>query len=511
MMRAPTQLTDELRRIRDDILGKARGLGLEPFETMFEMVDVEELNEIAAYGGFPVRYPHWRFGMDYEQLRTTHTYGLSRIYELVINNDPCYAYLLRSNSLVMQKLVIAHVYGHSDFFKHNMWFAKTNRKMIDEMANHGTRVRRHIDRQGLERVEDFLDACLSLENLIDPHAPFQRDPSERDAVDREDRRPVEITKLPSKGYMDRFVNPPEFLEAQRRRAEAERSHTSKHFPVHPRQDVLGFLLQHAPLERWQRDVLDIVRDEAYYFAPQRQTKVMNEGFASWTHSRLLTTANILTDAEIVDFADHHAATTATSPGQLNPYKLGLELFRDIEDRWNRGRFGPEYEACDELAAKRRWDLDLGLGLEKVFEVRKIYNDVGFIDAFLTEEFCHRHKLFVYDWNPRTNRYEIAGRDFQAVKRQVLFGLTNLGSPHITVVDGNYGNRGELFLVHRHEGVDLRHDHAQATLQHLHRLWQRPIHLATRAEGAGKILAYDGVEHTEQDTADDGNGDSELEA
>jgi stage V sporulation protein R len=264
-MRRTHLLTEDLRVHRDDILGKARGLGLDPFDTVFEMVDVDELNEIAAYGGFPTRYPHWRFGMDFEQLRTTHTYGLSRIYELVINNDPCYAYLLRSNSLVLQKLVMAHVYGHSDFFKHNLWFSKTNRKMIDEMANHGTRVRRHIDQQGLEKVEDFLDAALSLENLIDPHAVFAPTATERHGTDLADRERVTVRKLPSKDYMDRFVNPPEFLEEQRRRAEAKQEQARTLFPAEPRADVLQFLLDHAPLERWQRDILAIVREEAYYF------------------------------------------------------------------------------------------------------------------------------------------------------------------------------------------------------------------------------------------------------
>ena len=298
--------------------------------------------------------------------------------------------------------------------------------------------------------------------------------------------------------MDRFVNPPEFLEEQRRRAEAKQEEERTRFPVEPRADVLQFLLDHAPLERWQRDILSIVREEAYYFAPQRQTKVMNEGWASFWHSKILTGEGVLTDAEIIDFADHHSATTATAPGGLNPYKLGIELFRDIEERWNKGQFGPEWEQCEDRDAKASWDLGLGLGLDKVFEVRKIYNDVGFIDAFLTEDFCHEHKLFVYDWNPRTQRYEIAGRDFHAVKQQLLFSLTNLGSPHITVVDGNFANRGELFLVHRYEGVDLRHDHAQATLRNLHLIWQRPVHLQTKVDGVAKVFTFDGADHHESE-------------
>ena len=141
----PKSLTPRLAQLKDEIEGYARSFGLDFFETVFELLGYDELNMVAAYGGFPQRYPHWRFGMEYERLRKQHFYGLGRIYEMVINNDPCYAYLQESNPLIDQKLVIAHVYGHSDFFKNNYWFSKTNRKMMDEMANHSTRFRKHPD------------------------------------------------------------------------------------------------------------------------------------------------------------------------------------------------------------------------------------------------------------------------------------------------------------------------------------------------------------------------------
>ena len=126
---------------------------------------------MAAYGGFPLRYPHWRFGTEYEQLTKGYAYGLQKIYEMVINNDPCYAYLMNANALIDQKLVMAHVYGHCDFFKNNAWFSQTNRKMMDEMANHGPHPPL-LDRHGVEEVEEFIDACLCIEDLIDIHAPF---------------------------------------------------------------------------------------------------------------------------------------------------------------------------------------------------------------------------------------------------------------------------------------------------------------------------------------------------
>src|SRR6185312_16119653 len=165
-------LTADLERERVRIEKAARAVGLDFFETIFELVTYDQLNQIASYGGFPVRYPHWRFGMEYESLSKSYEYGLSKIYELVINNDPCYAYLMEGNEFLDQKLVMAHVFGHCDFFKNNMWFAPTNRKMMDGMANHATRVRRYMDRFGVEEVENFIDRCLSLENLIDRYSPY---------------------------------------------------------------------------------------------------------------------------------------------------------------------------------------------------------------------------------------------------------------------------------------------------------------------------------------------------
>ena len=153
-------LPPEYEKIKEEIEGYARDYGLDFFETIFEMVDYDTMNEIAARGGYPSRYPHWRFGMEYEHLSKSYAYGLSKIYEMVINNDPCYAYLLECNEMVDQKIVMAHVYGHCDFFKNNQWFSHTNRKMIDQMANHATRIRRHIDRQGYDVVEEFIAACL---------------------------------------------------------------------------------------------------------------------------------------------------------------------------------------------------------------------------------------------------------------------------------------------------------------------------------------------------------------
>ncbi len=490
-------LTPELSAFKDEIRGYAREYGLDFYETIFEVIEFDELNEIASFGGFPTRYPHWRFGMEYEELAKSYSYGLSKIYEMVINNDPCYAYLMRCNKLVDQKLVMAHVYGHCDFFKNNLWFAPTSRKMMDEMANHATRIRRYVEQFGEDRVENFMDVCLSLENLIDPHLPFMgKENGKHDLTEEEPEPEPKLTRFKSpKDYLDDYINPPAALAAEQKKQEKKEGERLRKYPENPQRDVLKFLIETAPLEKWQREVLHMVREEAYYFAPQGQTKIMNEGWASYWHSKMMT-ERILSDSEVIDYADHHSGTLFTSPGRLNPYKLGIELFRDIEERWNKGKFGKEYEECDDYAAKKNWNRPAGRGRQKIFEVRKLYNDVTFIDAFLTPEFCREHKMFVYNYNERNGFYEISDREFKAIKQKLLFLLTNHGQPFIYVEEANYRNRGELYLRHQHEGIDLKLDEARDTLRNLHTVWTRPVNLETLVDENKILLTFDGAEHKE---------------
>lgn len=498
-------ITPELEAERKKICKLAKEVGLDFFDTIFELVDYKQLNQIAAYGGFPVRYPHWKFGMDYEQLSKSYEYGLSKIYELVINTDPCYAYLMRGNEFLDQKLVMAHVYGHCDFFKNNKWFSQTNRKMIDTMANHATRVRRYNDRYGQDVVEDFIDKVLSIENLIDRHAPYAQSKIEMD-MEQPPEMDIEALKKDKpafiKEYMENYLKPAHELASEAR--EVQR------FPKEPTKDILQFLMLYAPIEDWQKDIVSIIRDEAYYFAPQGMTKIMNEGWASYWHSKLMT-EHIMSDSEIIDFADRHSGTMAMQPGGFNPYKIGIELFRDIEKRWDRGQHGREWSQCDDIYAKANWDKKTGEGRDKIFQVRRDYNDVTFIDEFLTEEFCVENKLFVYKFNNKTKQFEIDTKDFKAIKQKFLFQLTNFGQPVIQVVDGNFENRGELLLTHFYEGVDLQPDYMEATMKNMQAIWTRPINLATVMDGEQKIYRFDGNEFTSFDLSSMSTGENTTES
>ena len=407
-------LPERLQQQADRIEALARRMGLDFHQVRFQLLDASDVNGIAAYGGFPVRYPSWRHGMEYERLEKGYAFGLSKIYELVINNDPVVAYLVRSNSDLEQKLVMAHVCGHADFFKHNVWFAATDRHMLDTMGAHSTRVRRSIDRFGLERVESFLDTALSLETLIDPYLPLR----------------LRLQGSPG--------GPPPPQDG-------------------PGHDLLGYLVLHAPLADWEREVLAIVRAEAYYFQPQRMTRIMNEGWASFWHSRMLT-SEVLDASEIVDFADCHSAATQLAPGRLNPYKLGIELFRHAEETG-----------------------------QDIFRLRRIHNDASFIDELVDEDFVARQEMFVYGRNSRSGRTELIDREWRKVKERLLLDLSWGGLPQIELVSIGAQGEGELLLKHHHDGRDLQLAQAGETLQRLESLWKAPVMLSTKEDAQERML------------------------
>jgi stage V sporulation protein R len=423
----------------------------------------------------------------YQHIRSVHTEQYSGlVYNFSVEEDESYT------------LAAGFVVHNCDFFKNNAYFGHTNRKMMDEMANHGARIRHYVERFGEDEVEAFMDRCMSIDDLIDVHSTAirRREPVSRYdfSPEADDSESLRATRFKSKDYMDDYINPRELLKKEEEERRKAKEQTSRSFPEHPEKDILLFLIEHAPLKNWQRDILEIVRDEAYYFAPQGQTKVINEGWASFWHSTIMT-QKVLTPAEMIDYADHHSGTMATSRTRINPYKLGIELLRDIEHRWNTGKFGKEYDECDDLEKRRNWDKQLGLGRQKIFEARRVHNDITFIDTFLTPEFCVQHNMFTFAWQEQAGGYFIESRDFEKIKQRLLFSLTNFGKPWIYVIDGNFRNRGELLLKHQHTGVELRLDQAADTLANIQYVWGRPVHLQTLVDGKPTMLSFDGNEHS----------------
>jgi stage V sporulation protein R len=281
------------------------------------------------------------------------------------------------------------------------------------------------------------------------------------------------------------------MDRERKEYEEKQKAARSKYPAQPTRDVLLFLLKHARLDDWQQDILGIIRDEAYYFAPQAMTKVMNEGWATYWHSKLMT-SHFLEAKEIVHYADQHSGVVHMPPGGFNPYKIGVELFKDIERRWNKGQHGAAWEALDTIGAKEAFDDKSMKGRDKIFEVRRIYNDVNFIDEFLTEEFVEKHKMYQHKRDPQTGEIKVVSRDFKRVKMTLLHHLTNMGQPFIYVADANYLNRGELYLAHQFNGLEVEAAKAQQVLENLRLIWGRPVHLQAVVNEDMHILSMEEI-------------------
>ena len=332
--REAAELTEPVERARD----LAEKLGLEPYPVNYWIVDYEEMNELIAYGGFQQRYPHWRWGMQYDRQQKQDQLGMGKAFEIVNNDNPCHAFLQESNTPADQKAVITHVEAHADFFRNNQWFERfagddEEPDAAAMLERHAETIQTYVDDPEVDReeVERFIDAVLSIEDTIDQHQALtaERDPEDRDVADMADR----LDRLDISEEVRSQVFDEEWLDGQ------DEDGLSS-----PRPDVLGYLLEHGQeydpeegrsVDRtdWKDDVLELLRREAYYFAPQKMTKVMNEGWASYWESLMMSDEQFAGTDEFLTYADHMARVLGS--GGLNPYKLGFEIWQYVENRANR--------------------------------------------------------------------------------------------------------------------------------------------------------------------------------
>ena len=469
----------DIERLRDAIdhaWDEARNFGLDPFPTHFELVPATIMYEFASYS-LPGRFSHWTHGKAYHRQKMQYDFGLSKIYEMVVNTNPSYAFLMDMNNLLQNTFVAAHVFGHTDFFKNNAYFQHTSRRMIDKVSIHAERIAKYEFDHGKAEVERFLDAVLSIQEHVDYNLLIREYEPEK-----KEEKPV--TKATGE-YDDLWG-----LETKARKAEEEReklSRKSPKFPEKPEKDILLFLLRYAPhLQAWQRDIIEIVRTEMLYFVPQMRTKTMNEGWASLWHSRImrrLGEAGVISDSETVEFAQLHSGVLSPSRTYLNPYYVGFKVFEDIEQRWNN----PTKEEQERLRRKPEQ------GLQKLFEVREMENDVSFLRNYLTEDLIKDLDLYLY--KKEGDEWVIVEKNWEKVRDGIVASMTNFGSPYLVVDNGDYRGNRELYIKHLYEGNELDMIYAEKTLQHVHLLWGRPVHLETLYEGKRILLSYDGERNT----------------
>ncbi len=339
MQREAERLEESVR----EAAALAKKLGLNPYPVNYWIVDYDEMNELIAYGGFQQRYPHWRWGMTYDRQQKQGQFLGGKAFEIVNNDNPAHAFLQISNALADQKAVITHVEAHSDFFANNKWFGMFSEdpEAAARLARHGETIQEYMQDPEIERaeVEKWIDHILCLEDNIDQHVPYAPLDPDDDApeIDTEELSD-ELGDLELSEEIRQEVFDEEWLEAQRDDDDATT------FPEEPQRDILAFLRTHGrqydtdagkaiEMEEWQKDILEILRTEAYYFAPQKMTKVMNEGWASYWESLMMADENFAASDEFITYADHMSKVLGS--GGLNPYSLGLQLWKFVENTTNR--------------------------------------------------------------------------------------------------------------------------------------------------------------------------------
>jgi stage V sporulation protein R len=469
----------ELEKAVEQIWEVAQKFGLDPYPTNFEIVPAAVMYEVGSYA-LPGRYSHWTFGKAYHRMKTMYDFGLSRIYEVVINTNPSYGFLLETNSPIQNKLVIAHVLGHVDFFKNNTYFSKTNRRMVESVSTHAQRMMEYEFKHGRKTVERFLDAVLAIEEHIDPYFFIKRDIAPDEVKRRSEYRPKDGP------YDDLWLLDPKERET-RTKPRIGFIDENRHAPKEqlPEKDLLFYIMKNSPsLQSWQRDAIAMVHEEMEYFVPQMQTKIMNEGWASIWHARIMRELD-LADDEHIEFANLHSGVVSPQKGQLNPYYLGYKIYEDIERRWNE----PSQQERERLGRPGNE------GREKIFEVRELENDVSFLRNYLTEDLCEELDLFVVELIDE-EEWTITEKRWKRVRDQLVSNMTNFGFPYLEVADGDYNGNRELYLKHRYEGTELDLRYCRKALEHVFTLWGRPVHLETLVDGESSVLHFDGDEHRE---------------
>ncbi|MCP1146017.1 SpoVR family protein [Lysinibacillus endophyticus] len=459
----------ELHKAIEEITEIAVGFGLDFFPMHYEICPAEIIYTIGAYG-MPTRFSHWSFGKQFHKMKIQYDLGLSQIYELVINSNPCYAFLLDTNTLTQNKLIIAHVLAHCDFFKNNVRFSNTRRDMVESMTATAERIANYEILYGKDEVEQFLDAVLAIQEHIDPSLVRPTLLDYEDELDNEEDIVAPRSEFDDLWSLDKL--------GKKEEPGSKIRYKKKKFPPKPEKDLLMFIEMHSrELEEWQRDILTMMREEMLYFWPQLETKIMNEGWASYWHQRIMRELNLTTD-ETIEYAKLNAGVVQPSKTSINPYYLGLKIFEDIERRYNN--------PTEEM---RKLGVKPNSGREKIFEVREIESDISFIRNYLTKELVEQEDMYLFE--KKGNEYKITDKDYENVRDQLVSMRVNGGFPYIVVENGDYLRNGELYLKHGYEGMELDPHYLEHVLPYIYQLWGRPVHLETFVENKPVLYTYDG--------------------
>jgi stage V sporulation protein R len=473
----PSEWSFELIETYNDAIAEvAAGYGLDTYPVQLEIISAEQMMDAYASVGMPINYRHWSFGKRFIATEQRYRKGyMALAYEIVINSDPCIAYLMAENSMTMQALVIAHAaYGHNSFFKNNYLFRMWTD--ADSIIDYLVYARNYIadceQRHGEKAVEDMLDSCHALmSHGVDRYKRPARISLAQEAAQRREREE----------HLQSQVNEL-WRTLPKSKSKTAASREEARFPPQPEENLLYFIEKNAPLlEPWQREIIRIVRKVAQYFYPQRQTQVMNEGWATFWHYTLLNTMydrGQLTDGFMMEFLSSHC-NVVTQPtvkdrwyNGINPYALGFAVMRDIR------------RICETPTDEdRRWFPQLAgtPWLESLDFAMRNFKDDSFILQYLSLKLIREFRFFALHDDAAESEIKVAAiHDEQgyAEVRRKLARQYDISQTDPDIQVWSVDRRGDRSLTLRHTLTDGRPLDASATeiVRHLRRLWGFPVKL-----------------------------------
>tara|TARA_A100001011_G_scaffold400058_1_gene512026 strand:+ start:970 stop:2361 length:1392 start_codon:yes stop_codon:yes gene_type:complete len=452
-----SNLRDRIIKLED----MSKELGLDFFPIKFEVASQAVMLEVMSYG-LPTRARHWSYGQSYQYQKISGEMGWSKVYELILNNDPSYAFLLETNSDIANTMVIAHCFGHSHFFKNNYLFKQTDRKMVYHAASRAQRIENYIEKYGIEEVEHVMDIGFALDKHIDWHKGVYR------------KRYSEVALEPSreKKSGDEF----EDLLGRPNKDLGNYEAENQNFPPNKETDLLWFITNYSNLPNWKRDILEIIRQESYYFYPQYFTKIMNEGFASYCHAELMYLFDDIDPEDHLEFCKIHERVVQPGSNKLkiNPYFLGFSIFNDIKKKWDKKHEDGESEIN---------------GLQKMYEIVEEEDDVSFLRNYLSQDVADELKLFAYvkKYSKTSGEYiQVESRDLDDIVEYLTKDLFNYRAPLIAITKASESGI-ELQHLSKEVGT-LEKEHVSKVMEYLFEIWRCPVNLET-VDDSGDALHY----------------------
>ena len=464
--------------------------GLDVYPVQLEIITAEQMMDAYSSVGMPVNYHHWSYGKHFVSTEKSYKRGqMGLAYEIVINSNPCIAYLMEENSMTMQALVIAHAgYGHNSFFKNNYLFRTWTdaSAIIDYLVFAKSYISRCEERYGIDAVERLLDSCHALMSYgVDRYKRPQKLSLAKEQARQEEREQ----------YLQMQVNDLWRTIPRRDRDDADRG--SVRFPAEPQENILYFIEKSAPLlEPWQREVVRIVRKVAQYFYPQRQTQVMNEGWATFWHYTIMNRLydkGMVTDGAMLEFLQSHTnviyqpPVTANWYRGINPYALGFAMYQDIK------------RVCEAPTDEdRAWFPDIAGGNwhEVLDFAMRNFKDESFISQYMSPNLISNFRFFSIRDSDLDDKLEVTAihddAGYQAI-RSTLSEQYNLGSrePNIQVWSVNVRGDRSLTLRHTmHERRPLESGNAEEVLKHVARLWGFDVRLESVDDSGHVCQTYD---------------------